>query len=256
MRVTAASAPPVPVAKTTAAGLFDACATVSHVDRSTDTCHEKAIVSDADSASTVTSAASDPRCTMFMSTVPIVSVVPAASPEDDAALGAKLNAYIECSNRHSNMALKSRNRYLSWLRSSEQGPTGRESIVYGLYSLYDPADCYTAIATASYAIKLRAQAQAAQAADARQVLGGVALGPRPRFCETLRSFPFALCPLPPAARKNRTPAFHLGARATTMMTHSSSLPAADDHATAFSTRNPAAAHCKMAGKPHRRHLRS
>lgn len=69
--------------------------------------------------------------------------------EDDATLGAKLDAYIECSNRHSNMALKSRDRYLSWLQSAEKGPTGREDIVYGLYSLYDPADCYAAIESAA-----------------------------------------------------------------------------------------------------------
>jgi hypothetical protein len=68
---------------------------------------------------------------------------------DDATLGAKLNGYIECSNRHSNRALQSRNRYLSWLRSAEQGPTGREDIVYGLYTLYDPADCVAAIAAAA-----------------------------------------------------------------------------------------------------------
>lgn len=77
----------------------------------------------------------------------------AASAEDtldaDAALGAKLDPYIGCTNRHSNMAFKSRDRYLSWVRSAEQGPTGREDIVYGLYTLYDPADCYAAIAAAA-----------------------------------------------------------------------------------------------------------
>ncbi|HET7844219.1 MAG TPA: YiiG family protein [Xanthomonadales bacterium] len=75
--------------------------------------------------------------------------VAAPSLDDDATLGAKLDAYIECSNRHSNMAFNSRDRYLSWIRSAEQGPTGREDIVYGLYTLYDPADCYEAIEKAA-----------------------------------------------------------------------------------------------------------
>ena len=73
----------------------------------------------------------------------------AASPDDDAALGAKLDPYIECMNRHSEMAFKSRDRYLSWVKSAKEGPTGRESVVYGLYPLYDPADCFKAIEAAA-----------------------------------------------------------------------------------------------------------
>jgi hypothetical protein len=73
----------------------------------------------------------------------------AEASREDAMLGAKLDPYIECTNRHSGMAFKSRDRYLSWIKSPQQGPTGREGIVYGLYTLYDPADCYAAIAKAA-----------------------------------------------------------------------------------------------------------
>jgi hypothetical protein len=51
--------------------------------------------------------------------------------------------YIACLNRHSGRAFESRARYLSW--SAKTGPTGKEKIVYGVYTLYDPADCNLAI---------------------------------------------------------------------------------------------------------------
>ncbi len=41
----------------------------------------------------------------------------------------------------------SRTRYLSW--ADKSGPTGREKIVYGLYTLYDPADCNRGISSAN-----------------------------------------------------------------------------------------------------------
>lgn len=59
----------------------------------------------------------------------------------DALLSAKLDAYVDCINFHGNWTLQSRDRYFSWLKSPEKGPTGREDIVYGLYELRDPADC-------------------------------------------------------------------------------------------------------------------
>ena len=51
----------------------------------------------------------------------------------------KLNAYVGCINRLSARALESRARYLSWVGKS--GPTGKERIIYGLYTIYDTADC-------------------------------------------------------------------------------------------------------------------
>ncbi len=68
---------------------------------------------------------------------------------DDRALALKLDGYVGCLNRHGNWVLQSRDRYLSWLKSPEKGPSGRESVVYGLYRFYDTADCARAIDAAA-----------------------------------------------------------------------------------------------------------
>lgn len=47
----------------------------------------------------------------------------------------KMNAYVQFLNR-SMRASESLERYASWV-DMKKGPTGKESIVYGLYSLYD-----------------------------------------------------------------------------------------------------------------------
>ncbi|GLK69118.1 YiiG family protein [Hansschlegelia plantiphila] len=63
----------------------------------------------------------------------------AAQPVDAAATQAtilKLNAYVALLNR-TLRASESIARYESWVRNMKSGPTGKESIVYGLYSLYD-----------------------------------------------------------------------------------------------------------------------
>ena len=60
---------------------------------------------------------------------------PAASP----ALTEKLNAYVGCINRLSERSYDSRKRYFSW--AAQSGPTGRERIIYGLYTIYDTSDC-------------------------------------------------------------------------------------------------------------------
>jgi len=52
---------------------------------------------------------------------------------------AKVNAYVGCINRLSERAYESRKRYFSWVRI--KGPTGHERIIYGLYTIYDTADC-------------------------------------------------------------------------------------------------------------------
>jgi len=59
----------------------------------------------------------------------------------------KTNLYIkECLNKYSNTVMGSYQRYASWLRDVEQGPTGKESIVYGLYDVSgDGQDCVNAI---------------------------------------------------------------------------------------------------------------
>jgi hypothetical protein len=51
----------------------------------------------------------------------------------------KLNAYIGCINRLSSRSYDSRSRYFSW--AAKSGPTGKERIIYGTYTIYDTADC-------------------------------------------------------------------------------------------------------------------
>ena len=60
-----------------------------------------------------------------------------ASLAADQGMLQKLAGYIDCINDHSNWVTKSRKRYFSWLKSPEKGPTGKEEIVYGLYTLQD-----------------------------------------------------------------------------------------------------------------------
>ena len=51
----------------------------------------------------------------------------------------KINAYVGCINRLSERAFDSRARYFSWV--GKNGPTGKERIIYGLYTIYDTSDC-------------------------------------------------------------------------------------------------------------------
>lgn len=64
----------------------------------------------------------------------------AGSPPDETpSLTEKINAYVECINRLSERAYDSRSRYFSWV--GKNGPTGKERIIYGTYTIYDAADC-------------------------------------------------------------------------------------------------------------------
>lgn len=51
----------------------------------------------------------------------------------------KMNAYVGCINRLSERSYESRKRYFSW--AAHNGPTGKERIIYGTYTIYDTADC-------------------------------------------------------------------------------------------------------------------
>jgi hypothetical protein len=75
-----------------------------------------------------------------------VPLAQAANPAPPT-LAAKVRPYIACLNSHSERAFASRDRYLSW--SAKTGPTGKEKIVYGVYTLYDPADCIRGIEEAN-----------------------------------------------------------------------------------------------------------
>lgn len=66
----------------------------------------------------------------------VTTATHAQKPDADMQAGiAKTNAYIELMNR-TLRAQESWNRYASWA-NVKTGPTGKERIVYGLYSLYD-----------------------------------------------------------------------------------------------------------------------
>jgi hypothetical protein len=62
--------------------------------------------------------------------------IAAAQP---SSLTEKLNAYVGCINRLSARSYDSRSRYFSW--AAKDGPTGRERIIYGTYTIYDTSDC-------------------------------------------------------------------------------------------------------------------
>ena len=63
----------------------------------------------------------------------------AQAPSPPSSLTEKLNAYVGCINRLSERSYESRKRYFSWV--SKTGPTGKERIIYGTYTIYDTSDC-------------------------------------------------------------------------------------------------------------------
>jgi len=66
-------------------------------------------------------------------------ISPASAQTPPSSLTEKLNAYVGCINRLSERSYESRSRYFSW--AGKNGPTGRERIIYGTYTIYDTADC-------------------------------------------------------------------------------------------------------------------
>lgn len=84
----------------------------------------------------------------------------------------KLNAYVGCINRFSERAFDARRRYFSWVAKS--GPTGKERIIYGTYTLYDTADCQKAVDAANALEPHQGELEAAASAYVQAV---VALAP-------------------------------------------------------------------------------
>lgn len=56
-----------------------------------------------------------------------------------STLTQKINAYVGCINRLSERSYQSHQRYFSWV--GKKGPTGKERIIYGTYTIYDTSDC-------------------------------------------------------------------------------------------------------------------
>jgi hypothetical protein len=79
----------------------------------------------------------------------------------------KLNAYVGCINRLSERSYESRRRYFSWV--SKNGPTGKERIIYGLYTIYDTSDCRKAVERANTLAPRDAELEAAATAYADAV---------------------------------------------------------------------------------------
>ncbi len=69
----------------------------------------------------------------------LAALAPTVADATAAETPEKLNAYVGCINRLSARAYDSRARYFSW--AAKSGPTGRERIIYGTYTIYDTSDC-------------------------------------------------------------------------------------------------------------------
>ncbi|HEY7232395.1 MAG TPA: YiiG family protein [Pseudolabrys sp.] len=96
--------------------------------------------------------------------VPPVAVGVAAQ---EPSPNAKLNAYVGCINRLSARAYDSRKRYFSW--AARTGPTGKERIIYGTYTIYDTSDCKKNVEKANALEPHDAELEAAASAYAEAV---------------------------------------------------------------------------------------
>jgi len=79
----------------------------------------------------------------------------------------KMNAYVGCINRLSERSYSSRSRYFSW--ADQKGPTGKERIIYGTYTIYDTSDCRNNVAKANALEPHDAELEAAASAYADAV---------------------------------------------------------------------------------------
>lgn len=80
----------------------------------------------------------------------------------------KINAAVGCLNRLSERSYQSRERYFSW--AAKTGPTGKERIIYGTYTIYDTADCKKAVEKANAAEPHEPELEAASAAYVEAVV--------------------------------------------------------------------------------------
>ncbi len=74
----------------------------------------------------------------------------AAAEDVKGGMSEKTQLYItKCFNPYANRVMDSYQRYTSWVKNEATGPTGRESIVYGLYDVSgDGEDCIAAVSQA------------------------------------------------------------------------------------------------------------
>jgi hypothetical protein len=86
---------------------------------------------------------------------------------DPPSLTEKLNVYVGCINRLSDRSYSSRSRYFSWV--SKNGPTGKERIIYGTYTIYDTSQCRRNVEKANALEPRDAELEAAASAYAEAV---------------------------------------------------------------------------------------
>ncbi|WP_027015562.1 YiiG family protein [Comamonas composti] len=79
------------------------------------------------------------------------SAPPAPEPAPQIDASEKLNLYIECFNATHERAHMAMARYASWVKDMKAGPTGKESIVYGTYTVSESSlkDCGAPILSAA-----------------------------------------------------------------------------------------------------------
>jgi hypothetical protein len=89
-----------------------------------------------------------PTPTAAPTPAPVPPPTPAQTSQAEADPQQKLNLYIDCYNRASDSFGRSLQRYASWIKNMDVGPTGQERVVYGLYSVQGAEDCQKAVAQA------------------------------------------------------------------------------------------------------------
>jgi hypothetical protein len=109
--------------------------------------------------------ASGTAITLLAAGTAIAQTPPAAG--DPPSLTEKLNAYVGCINRLSERSYSSRSRYFSGV--GKNGPTGKERIIYGTYTIYDTSDCRKNVEKANALEPRDAELEAAASAYANAV---------------------------------------------------------------------------------------
>ena len=97
----------------------------------------------------------------------LTAVVVDQANAQKSPLTEKLNAYVGCINRLSARSYDSRTRYFSWV--GKNGPTGKERIIYGTYTIYDTSDCRKNVEKANALEPRDAELEAAASAYADAV---------------------------------------------------------------------------------------
>lgn len=100
----------------------------------------------------------------------LISGLPAtgSARAENSSLNEKINAYVECINRLSERSYESRERYFSWV--GKKGPTGKERIIYGTYTIYDTSDCKGNVEKANALDPRNAELEAAASAYVESVV--------------------------------------------------------------------------------------